>query len=77
MSSGNPPNELLALSYAGGISDITLEADPGGTSFVMDDMTYTTPIPNLSTVPEPSAVFLLATALLILYVRDVLRRQRV
>jgi hypothetical protein len=46
VSSGNPPNELLSLSNAAGISDITLEADPAGSSFLMDDMTFTTPNVN-------------------------------
>jgi hypothetical protein len=48
-------NEALS---AGGVSSVTITGDPGGGSFVMDDVTYTTPE---ATVPEPGSIFLLLT----------------
>lgn len=51
--SGSSPNEFLSVAFAGGISGVTIAADPGGSSFVMDDITYT------MAVPEPNSMFLL------------------
>jgi hypothetical protein len=49
---GSSPNELLTLASASGISRVTLQGDPGGGSFVLDDLSYT---PVASTAaPEPS-----------------------
>lgn len=73
-SSGNPPDELLSLSFAGGISDITLEADPAGSSFVMDDMTYTTSDISPST-SEPSFLYLLASMVGVLWGCKVMVKQ--
>src|ERR1035441_4544505 len=50
---GSSPNEFLQVSFAGGISSVTISGDPAGGSFTMDDATYN------STVPEPSSIFLL------------------
>lgn len=44
---GSTPNELLTVASSGGIARITIAGDPFGGSFVMDDLTYT------SAVPEP------------------------
>ena len=44
-----------------GIVNVTITGDPFGSSFVMDDLSYTT------SVPEPSSIRLLATVLLILF----------
>ncbi len=68
-SSGNTPNELLSLSYASGIQSLLLSGDPGGGSFVVDDINYTSvttapPPPPPSTVPEPPGLLLLSTGLL-------------
>jgi len=63
VSSGNPSNELISVSSAGGISKVTLEGDPGGSSFVVDDITFTTLVPS-GTVPEPSSLILLSTVVL-------------
>jgi hypothetical protein len=46
---GSSPNEFIELSFAGGISSVTIMGDPSGGSFTMDDMTYT------SAVPEPDS----------------------
>jgi len=54
--SGDPmslPNELLTVAFAGGISRVTIEGDPLGGSFALDDLTFTqitTPIPEPSTL---------------------------
>jgi len=50
---GSSPNELIQLSYAGGMSSVTITGDPLGGSFTVDDVTYT------SAVPEPSTQSLL------------------
>lgn len=47
-SSGNPPNELLSLSFPAGIHSFRIEGDPLGGSFALDDFTFTT-------VPEASS----------------------
>ena len=48
---GSSPNEFLSVSFASGISSVTITGDSAGGSFVLDDATYTTPE---ATVPEPS-----------------------
>lgn len=52
---GSSPNELLSLNYSGNISKIIIAGNPGGGSFVMDDMAFI----YSTTVPEPSSVLLL------------------
>jgi hypothetical protein len=59
VSSGNPPDELISLSYLAGISEVTIAGDPAGGSFTMDDLSFTT---QPATVPEPSVTALLALA---------------
>jgi hypothetical protein len=54
---GSSPNEFLQLSFAAGISSITISGDPLGGSFVLDDAAYT------SAVPEPASFVLMLTAL--------------
>jgi len=49
---GCTPSEFLQVSFAAGIASVIIEADPNGSSFVMDDLSYT------SAVPEPSSLFL-------------------
>jgi hypothetical protein len=49
---GSSPNELIELSYAGGMSSVTITGDPLGGSFTMDDITYTT------ATPEPRMLWL-------------------
>ena len=58
---GSSPNELLALSFAGGISRITISGDPLGGSFVLDDVTVE---PLATTVPEPSSALLFISGVL-------------
>jgi hypothetical protein len=50
---GSSPNEFLQVAFADGISSVTITGDPAGGSFVMDDISFT------SAVPEPSSIFLL------------------
>lgn len=54
---GSSPNELRQLVFAGGISRVTITGDPFGGSFVMDDATIT------SAVPEPNTASLIWGAL--------------
>jgi thermitase len=59
---GSSPNELISLAFATPLSRVTIEGDPAGGSFVLDDLTYV----NSSAVPEPSSLLLLGTALAVL-----------
>jgi len=63
---GSSPNECLQVAFPGGVSSVTITGDPAGTSFVMDDATYTTPA---ATVPEPVSLILLLTATALLFAR--------
>jgi hypothetical protein len=60
---GSSPNEFLQMSSLIGISSVTITGDPGGSSFVLDDISYT------AQTPEPSYLALIlvgfATILLI------------
>ena len=63
-SSPNSPNEQLQLSFAGGISRVTLAGGSNGGSFVVDDLAFTTP--SSAEVPEPATFWLLLPALAVL-----------
>jgi len=52
---GSSPNEFLQVAFVGGISSVTITGDPAGGSFVMDDLTYA------SSVPEPASLYLTLT----------------
>lgn len=54
---GSSPNEFLSFAWAPGISKAVITGDPGGTSFVMDDLTATP-------VPEPGTLLLLGSGVL-------------
>jgi hypothetical protein len=54
---GSSPNEFIDLSFAGGISSVTITGDPAGGSFTLDDATFASP----SSVPEPPTLSLLLT----------------
>jgi hypothetical protein len=68
---GSSPNEFLSVSFAGGISSVTITGDPAGGSFALDDATTTT---GSSAVPEPDSIVLLLTMLLAI---GVVRQQRI
>ena len=53
---GSSPNEFIEVSFAGGISSVTITGDPEGWSFAMDNVMYTT---TGNTVPEPGSIGLL------------------
>jgi hypothetical protein len=55
---GSSPNELINLSFTGGISSITITGDPLGGSFTMDNMTYTSAVPEPSTFIAPFVLVL-------------------
>ena len=57
-SSGNSPNEMLMVAGSG-IRSLEILGDPGGTSFVLDDLTAI----NQAAVPEPATVVLLGSGL--------------
>lgn len=60
VSSGNPPNELIGVSFPGGITRFTIMGDPLlGNSFVMDDFSFI-PIPEVN--PALMAALLLTGA---------------
>jgi hypothetical protein len=58
------PNEFISLSAAVGISSVRIIGDAGGTSFVMDDVSYT--------VPETNTFYstLIVLAVMLLLARD-------
>src|ERR1035437_3971912 len=51
---GSSANEFLSVSFASGISSVTIAGDPAGGSFVLDDAAITT-------VPEPNSLVLFLT----------------
>jgi len=53
VSTGNPANELLQVSFSGGISRVSIAGGSSGSSFALDDVTVTTPVS--ASVPEPSS----------------------
>lgn len=56
---GSSANELLTLNHAGGISRVLMTGNvAGGSSFTLDDLTYTA-----ASVPEPSTLLLLGAGL--------------
>ena len=71
VSSGNPSNELLQVSFAGGISLLSITGSLGGSSFTLDDAEVTTQ--DAANVPEPPSAALLLPAALIGWA---LRRKR-
>ena len=66
VSSGNPPNELLELTSLTGISSVTITGDPLGSSFTLDDLSYTS---ATSAVPEPNNLLLVVMATGAIYIR--------
>jgi hypothetical protein len=54
---GSSPNEFLSVAFSGGVADVTIMGDIGGSSFTMDDLTYN------SAVPEPCSAVLLLSGL--------------
>jgi PEP-CTERM motif len=66
---GSSPNEFLEVSFPGGITTVSIMADPAGSSFTMDDATFTPG--GRAPVPEPASAFL---AMLGLTVFCLLRR---
>lgn len=50
---GSSPNEFLFVTFASGISEVTITGDPLGGSFTLDDATVITP------APEPGYIVLI------------------
>jgi hypothetical protein len=62
---GSVPNELLSVAFPS-IRVVTIQGDPAGGSFVLDDLTFT---PIAAPVPEPASASLLAIGLAMLLAR--------
>jgi hypothetical protein len=70
---GSVPNELLSLAFAG-IRFVTIEGDPAGGSFALDDLTFTPQASEPAPLPEPASGLLLAIGLALLLTRATRRR---
>lgn len=66
---GSNPNEFIDLSYVSGMSSVTITGDPLGGSFTMDDISYT------SAVPEPDFLSLLIAGMAALFAAYRRKRQ--
>ena len=60
VSSGHTPNELLQLSFSGGIARVVVSGRGTGGSFAVDDISFTTA--SGTPIPEPGSVFHFALA---------------
>jgi hypothetical protein len=69
---GSSPNEFIDLSFAGGMSSVTITGDPNGGSFTMDDISYTA---AGTAVPEPGALFLLITGVAGMVIAGIRKKQ--
>jgi hypothetical protein len=70
---GSSPNEFLQVEFGSGIYSVSIEADPGGFSFTLDDASFQ----GITTVPEPSTYMLLFTGLAILSIKKNIKRRHV
>jgi hypothetical protein len=61
---GSSPNEFIQISYAGGMSSVTITGDPGGGSFVMDDVSYAIASAG---VPEPGTLSLMLAGMFVFF----------
>jgi hypothetical protein len=59
---GSSPNEFLQLTSSSGFYSVVIEADPLGSSFTLDDLTFTASPQNLP-LPEPATFLLFANGL--------------
>jgi hypothetical protein len=62
---GSAPNELIQVTFTGGISSLTLQGDPNGFSFTLDDLTFIPRISVAAAEPPMAALVILAAATLI------------
>lgn len=69
---GSSPNELIDLSFAGGMSSVTITGDPLGGSFTMDDLSYTS---ATAAVPEPGSLPLIIAGAAGVFTTRVRRRR--
>jgi hypothetical protein len=65
---GSSPNEFLQISSPSGFAEVTITGDPNGGSFVMDDISFQ------SAVPEPGPCELLIAGALALSVVSIRRK---
>jgi PEP-CTERM motif len=59
---GSTPNELLSVASASGIARVTIAGDVAGSSFTLDDLSFT-PVTSPAPVPEPATLLLLLSGL--------------
>jgi hypothetical protein len=64
---GSSPNEFIELGFADGISSITIMGDPLGGSFTMDDVTYTSAVPE----SNPRSTILICVIFLFLFLKQI------
>jgi hypothetical protein len=57
---GSTPNELISLDFIGGLGSVKITGLPGGGSFVLDDLEFST---SQASVPEPNTLALVASYL--------------
>ncbi len=71
---GSSPNELLSLSYVGGISRLVITGDTLGSSFTLDDLTVS--YRDESPIPEPGSLALFCIGAFSLRLRHSRRSSR-
>ena len=69
---GSSPNESVHIASATGLSRVVITGDPAGSSFTLDDVTYTTG--QVDSVPEPSSMVLTGLTVLLLAAKASRRR---
>lgn len=63
---GSSPDEFIPVTFASGISSVTITGDPFGYSFAMDDATITDLPETGTSVPEPGSLSILLIGVLAL-----------
>ena len=71
---GSAPNELIELTFAAGISSLTVQGAVNGMSFTLDDFTFIPRRPLVAAEPPMAALFVLVAAT-VLAVADWRRRR--
>jgi len=64
---GSSPDEFIQVNSSAGFASVIITGDPAGSSFALDDVTYS--LLQTSSVPEPSSLILLSGILFYCMVR--------
>ena len=67
VSSGFAPNELIQVSFVGGIASLSISG--ASANFTIDDLTVTLPDTTMTSIPEPGSGLFLISGLLAVYLR--------